>query len=62
MPSITLRKGGGWHTNDIGGDHSMTARRTSEVLLRMVGEHRGPERLTVGDAVTRLGERSFGML
>jgi len=40
----------------------MTARRTSEVLLRMVGEHRGPERLTVGDVVTRLGERSFGML
>ena len=28
----------------------------------MVGEARGPERLTVGDVVARLGERSFGML
>lgn len=40
----------------------MTARRTSEILLRMVGEARGPERLTVGDVVARLGERSFGIL
>ncbi len=40
----------------------MTARRTSEILLRMVGEARGPERLTVGTVVARLGERSFGML
>ncbi len=39
----------------------MTARRTSEILLRMFGEARGPERLTVGDVVARLGERSFGI-